>query len=88
MDETKPNILMQDWEDEYLIETAIESPRVWVTLNDEIEIQELKSDRFDEVLKIIKVKHNTKLNLDGRKLMCIKLCIFYGGTEYLLNLTT
>ncbi|XP_022175964.1 uncharacterized protein LOC111037607 [Myzus persicae] len=54
MDETKPNILMQDWEDEYLIETAIESPRVWVTLNDEIEIQELKSDRFDEVLKIIK----------------------------------
>jgi len=55
MVESEPNILMQDWEDEYLIETAIELPRVWNTLNDEIEIQELKSNKFDEVLEIIKV---------------------------------
>jgi len=55
-----PNMLMQDWEDDYLIETAIESPRVWNTLYDTIEIQELKSDRFDEVLKMIEVNHNTK----------------------------
>ncbi|XP_015373983.1 PREDICTED: uncharacterized protein LOC107168939 [Diuraphis noxia] len=53
MVESEPNILMQNWEDDYLIETAIESPRVWNTLYDEIEIQELKSDRFDEVLKMI-----------------------------------
>jgi len=59
MVESKSNILMQDWEDEYLIETAIESPRVWNTLYNEIEIQELKSDRFDEVLKMIEVNHNT-----------------------------
>jgi len=59
MVESEPNILMQDWEDDYLIETAIEAPRVWNTLYDEIEIQELKSDRFDEVLKMIEVNHNT-----------------------------
>ncbi|XP_026815983.1 uncharacterized protein LOC113555682 [Rhopalosiphum maidis] len=53
MVESEPNILMQNWEDDYLIETAIDSPRVWNTLYDEIEIQELKSNRYDEVLKII-----------------------------------
>jgi len=58
MVESEPNILMQDWEDDYLIETAIESPRVWNTLYNEIEIQELKSAKFDEVLKMIKVNHN------------------------------
>ncbi|KAL4105320.1 hypothetical protein QTP88_020568 [Uroleucon formosanum] len=53
MVESGPNMLMQDWKDDYLIETAIESPRVWNTLYDNIIIQELKSDRFDEVLKMI-----------------------------------
>lgn len=60
MVESAPNMLMQDWEDDYLIETAIESPRVWNVLYDKIIIQELKSDRFDEVLKMIEVNHNTK----------------------------
>jgi len=60
MVESESNILMQDWEDDYLIETAIESPRVWTTLYDKIEIQELKPSRFDEVLKMIKVNHYTK----------------------------
>jgi len=60
MVESEPNILMQNWEDDYLIETAIDSPRVWNTLYDEIEIQELKSNRYDEVLKMIKVSLNTK----------------------------
>lgn len=60
MVESGPNMLMQDWKDDYLIETAIESPRVWNTLYDNIIIQELKSDRFDEVLKMIEVNHNTK----------------------------
>jgi len=59
MIESEPDILMQDWEDEYLIETAIEAPRVWNTLYDEIEIQELKSIKYDEVLKMIKVSFNT-----------------------------
>lgn len=57
MVESEPNILMQNWDDDYLIETAIEQPRVWNTLNDEIEIQELKSNRYDEVLKIIEVNY-------------------------------
>jgi len=60
MVESESNILMQDWEDDYLIETAIELPRVWTTLYDKIEIQELKPNRFDEVLKMIKVNHYTK----------------------------
>ncbi|KAF0771178.1 N-acetyltransferase domain-containing protein, partial [Aphis craccivora] len=51
---TKLKIQYKDWEDEYLIETAIEAPRVWNTLYNDIEIQELKSNKYDEVLKMIK----------------------------------
>ena len=60
MVESEPNILMQNWEDDYLIETAIELPRVWSRLYGEIEIQELKPNRYDEVLKMIEVNLNTK----------------------------
>lgn len=37
------------------LKEIIEQPRVWTTLHNGIEIKELKYDRIDEVVKIIKV---------------------------------
>lgn len=49
--------LMKNWTDEYLDE-KLELTRVWKTLENGFEIQELKPDRIDEVIRLIKVKHN------------------------------
>lgn len=47
-----------EFTDEFLKE-MIELPRVWTTLNNEIEIKELQYDRIDEVIKMIKVISKT-----------------------------
>lgn len=49
--------LMKNWTDEYLDE-KLELTRVWKTLDNGFEIQELKPDKIDEVIRLIKVKHN------------------------------
>lgn len=48
------DFLTQNWTDEYLYE-RLELPRVWTILDNEFEIQELKSYRIDEVINIIQV---------------------------------
>lgn len=48
---------LQKWTEEYLNE-KLESPRIWATLNNGFEIQELKSNKINEVLKIIQVINN------------------------------
>lgn len=47
-----------EFTDEFLKE-IIEQPRVWTTLHNGIEIKELKYDRIDEVIKMIKVISKT-----------------------------
>ncbi|VVC29773.1 Acyl-CoA N-acyltransferase,GNAT domain [Cinara cedri] len=49
------NVLTENWEDEFL-SGRMELPRVWVTLENGFEIQELQSHRVDEVIEMIK-KH-------------------------------
>lgn len=49
--------IMKNWTDEYLDE-KLELTRVWKTMDNGYEIQELKPDRIDEVIKLIKVKNN------------------------------
>lgn len=53
------DFLTINWTDEFLKE-RIDSTRVWNTLNNRIEIQELKLNRIDEVMEMIKVIHNNK----------------------------
>lgn len=47
------NILMQNWSDEFL-NKKLELPRVWAKLENGFDIQELKSNRIDEVIEMIK----------------------------------
>lgn len=51
---TENNILM-NWTDEFLIE-RLELTRVWKTLDNGFIIQELRPDKIDEVVEMIKVK--------------------------------
>lgn len=51
------DFLTKDWTDNFLTE-RMNLPRVWKTLDNGIEIQELKLNRADEVIKIIKVNYN------------------------------
>lgn len=54
------NFFLTNWPDSYL-EERLEVPRVWSTLENGYEIQELKSDRIDDVVRIIKVNHYNQL---------------------------
>jgi len=45
------------WTDEYIAE-MMELPRIWTTLDGGFEIQELKANRIDEIVNIIKVIQN------------------------------
>lgn len=74
------DILLDDWTEEFLLE-RLELPRVWKTLNNGFEIQELKPSRVDEVIKIIKVNYNqiskcTVVNNHIKHItFCISLCL-------------
>lgn len=51
------NVLMDNWTEEFL-NARMELPRVWATLSNGFEIQELQSNRINEVIEMIKVNIN------------------------------
>lgn len=69
------NVLMENWTDTFL-NSRMELPRVWVTLDNGFEIQELQSHRIDEVIEMIKVNNLNYL---------IDRCNYFNDIENILE---